>query len=120
MDEHVWHIITGHSNLVYAHCLEPDCVKELNRKEIECRINAIERLKKHPIMRHVMILFPSVANILGGDDGEGTCFLCSEADYRNEVARVARAAKKCEVHGHTQEDYDEYAEALKEVEHLLD
>jgi hypothetical protein len=56
MTKHVWHIITGHSNLLYAHCLEPDCKKELNRKEIECRVNATERLSAEDARQAVIVM----------------------------------------------------------------
>lgn len=42
------------------------CGEFLDDDEVERRLNAIERLRKHPIMRHVIILFPSIADIIKG------------------------------------------------------
>lgn len=47
------------------------CGEFLEDDEVERRLNAIESLKRHPIMRHVMILFPSIANILETSKEEG-------------------------------------------------
>ena len=41
---HEWYIVTGHSRLIYASCLEPDCEAELDETEMTRRLNATERL----------------------------------------------------------------------------
>lgn len=41
---HEWYIVTGHSRLVYARCLEPDCTAELNEEEMTRRLNAADWL----------------------------------------------------------------------------
>ena len=74
---HEWYIVTGHSRLIYASCLEPDCEAELDETEMTRRLNATERLSPHlmgslaydrKLERYWRQAFAEYAQAMYGDD----------------------------------------------------